>query len=592
MGEEFTGEQKRYLEGFASGINAGRAATGVAALRPAAPAATIAGITGPDAAALKAAAATEAAGKKLCDQEKWKRAEHPFDAWPRLVQQSASNIFPKPEDNFRWRYFGLFYVAPAQDSYMLRMRIANGILTAAQFEACADIAGKFGGGYCHVTTRANLQVRDIQARDAAETVNAVLEAGLTARGSGADNIRNVTGSPTAGIDAQELLDTRPLARQWHYHILNDRSLYGLPRKFNVGFDGGGIVPVLEETNDIGFQAVEVTGEGEGIAPGIWCRLLLGGISGHRDLARDTGIVCPPHDCTPIADAIIRVFVETGDRTNRAKARLKYVLDDMGFDRFLAMVEAKLGRKLTRIDAARMARRAPFNKQAHIGVHRQVQPGLNWIGVVVPVGKLMAEQMRGLAAISRQYGDRDIRLTVWQNLLLSGIADADVPAAIAAIEALGLTTAAHSIRAGLVACTGARGCKFAAADTKGHALEIAAHVEARLAIDQPVNIHLTGCHHSCAQHYIGDIGLIGAKVPVNDDGDTVEGYDIVVGGGFADNPKIGRLLLEKVKAQDCPAVVETLLAAWLAQRAAPDESFASFANRHEIGALKTLAGGAA
>ena len=277
MGEEFTGEQKRYLEGFASGINAGRAASGVAALRNAAPALTVPEPTGPDAAALIAAAATEAAGKKLCDPEKWKRTEHPFDAWPRLVEQSAADTFPKPDDNFRWRYFGLFYVAPAQDSYMLRVRIANGILTAAQFEGSADIAERFGGGYCHVTTRANLQVRDIKAKVAAETVNAVLEIGLASRGSGADNIRNVTGSPTAGIDAQELLDTRPLARQWHYHILNDRSLYGLPRKFNVGFDGGGIVPVLEETNDIGFQAVAVTGEGDGIAPGIWCRLVLGGI---------------------------------------------------------------------------------------------------------------------------------------------------------------------------------------------------------------------------------------------------------------------------------------------------------------------------
>ncbi len=151
---------------------------------------------------------------------------------------------------------------------------------------------------------------------------------------GRDNIRNVTGSATAGIDPVEIADTRRLAREWHFHILNDRSLYGLPRKFNVAFDGGGAIPTLEETNDIGFQAVLIDGA-------LKYRLILGGITGHKDLARDTGVVIAPQDCTPVADAIVRVFIEHGDRTNRAKARLKYVLDAWGFEKFLAAVEEKL-----------------------------------------------------------------------------------------------------------------------------------------------------------------------------------------------------------------------------------------------------------
>ena len=133
----------------------------------------------------------------------------------------------------------------------------NGILKAAQFAGVADLAERYGGGYAHVTTRANLQMREIEAKNAVAMIEAVQDLGLCSRGSGADNIRNVTGTPTAGIDPQELIDTRPYAREWHFHILNDRSLYGLPRKFNVGFDGGGIIPVLEDTNDIGFQAVQV-----------------------------------------------------------------------------------------------------------------------------------------------------------------------------------------------------------------------------------------------------------------------------------------------------------------------------------------------
>ena len=213
----------------------------------------------------------------------------------------------------------------------------------------------YGGGYAHVTTRANLQIREIAAENAVAMLEGIQDLGLCARGAGADNIRNVTGSPTAGIDAQELIDTRPLARAWHFHILNDRSLYGLPRKFNVAFDGAGVVPVLEETNDIGFQAVEVR-EGGSVEQGVWMRVVLGGITGHRDIARDTGIVCAPKDCVAVADAIVRVFIENGDRTDRNKARLKYVLDSWGFDKFLTAVEEKLARPLARVAAGDVAPR--------------------------------------------------------------------------------------------------------------------------------------------------------------------------------------------------------------------------------------------
>ncbi|RVU17766.1 NirA family protein [Methylobacterium oryzihabitans] len=586
MAHDFDAEQKRYLEGFSHGIAAvrmtgGLAAGGGTAAAPSEP-------TGPDAIHIKAQDRTVAAGGKLAEQEKWKRAENPFEGHNRLITEAATGKAPKPEDNFRWRYHGLFWVAPAQNSYMCRLRIPNGILHHWQFAGIADLADAHGGGYSHVTTRANLQVREIAPEHGQPFLDGLIDLGLTARGSGADNIRNVTGSPTAGIDAQELLDTRPLAKSWHNWIINDRSLYGLPRKFNVAFDGGGVMPVLEETNDVGFQAIEVL-EGAGVEPGVWMRLVLGGISGHRDLARDTGVVLRPADCNAVADAIIRVFIENGDRTNRNKSRMKYVLDAWGFDKYLAAVEEKLGRKLDRVDPAHVAPRKATDRFAHVGVHRQVQPGLNWIGVVLPVGKMTTDQMRALAEISRECGDGQIRLTVWQNFLLSGVPDATVAEVEARVAALGLTTQASSIRAGLVACTGNRGCKFAASDTKGHALKIADHVEATVTeLDVPVNVHLTGCHHSCAQHYIGDIGLIGAKVVVSEEGDTVEGYDIVVGGGFADNPKIGTEIWKAVKAEDCPGRVETLLRDYLDHRTGQDESFQAYTARRGPEALRALA----
>ena len=238
----------------------------------------------------------------------------------------------------------------------------------------ADLAERYAGGYSHVTTRANLQMREVEPKNAVAMVEGIQDLGLCSRGSGADNIRNVTGTPTAGIDPQELLDTRPYARAWHFHILNDRSLYGIPRKFNVGFDGGGIIPVLEDTNDIGFQAVEVK-DGFGVEPGVWFRLMLGGITGHKDFARDTGVIVKPDDATMVADAVVRVFIDNGDRTNRAKARLKYVLDAWGFEKFIAAMEEKLGHKLLRVPAEAIAPRPAFDRLAHIGAHPQKQKGL-------------------------------------------------------------------------------------------------------------------------------------------------------------------------------------------------------------------------
>jgi ferredoxin-nitrite reductase len=201
--------------------------------------------------------------------------------------------------------------------------------------------------------------------------------------------------------------------------------------------------------------------------------------------------------------------------------------------------------------------------------------------------MTAQEMRAIAAIAQDLGDGDIRLTVWQNLILSGIAQSRIAEAKARIEAIGLAWTASSVRAGLVSCTGNRGCKFAASDTKGHAQAIADHLDAKLALDQPLNIHLTGCHHSCAQHYIGDIGLIGAKVAINDEGDQVEGYHIHVGGGFGADARIGRLLHSDVRAEEAPARIEALLRAYLAHRADATESFATFTLRHDADALKVL-----
>lgn len=588
---DFDDQQKQWLQGFVSGLEARRAADRLAN-RPAGaggPAGRSIGPGGgPDALQQAAQDRAVSAGGKLVAEETAKRTRHPLDRWDDVVARADAGQFPRAMDVFLTKYHGLFYVAPAQDSFMCRLRIPNGILNAWQMRGLAEAAEAFGGGYCDVTTRANLQIREIAAHHAVDLLLAVQDLGLTARGSGADNIRNVTGSPTAGIDLQELYDTRPLCRAMHHYILNHREMYGLPRKFNIAFDGGGRVPVLEDTNDIGFVAAEVTG-GEGFAPGVYFRLQLGGITGHRDFAFDTEILLKPEECVPVAGAVVRAFANHGDRTNRQKARLKYVLDRMGREAFIAEVEKEHGGTLRRAVGAEVAPRLLADKHGHIGVHAQKQAGLNYLGVVLPVGRLTAVQMRGLAEVAERFGSGTLRLTVWQNLLISDVADRDLGVSVAALEALGLAVEASALRRGLVACTGNAGCKFAASNTKGHALKLADHLEARLAIDTPINIHLTGCHHSCAQHYIGDIGLIAVKVARGEE--SVEGYNIFIGGGAAATAEqaMAREYATSVAFDDLPPLLEALLAAWLAHRAGPTDSFFAFCRRHEIADLRALAG---
>ncbi|TAJ41207.1 MAG: NirA family protein [Reyranella sp.] len=585
---DFDDQQKQWLQGFVSGIEARKAADKLAGRTVGAPAAAqLNQGGGPDTLQHVAQDRAIAEGGKLVVEEKAKRERHPLDRWDEVVGRAEAGQFPKGVDVLLTKYHGLFYVAPAQNSYMCRLRIPNGILNAWQMKGLADAADSFGGGYADVTTRANLQIREIPAQHGVDLLLAVQDLGLTARGSGADNIRNITGSPTAGIDPQELYDTRPLCRAMHHYILNHREMYGLPRKFNIAFDGGGRVPVLEDTNDIGFVATEVTG-GEGFESGIHFRLQLGGITGHLDFAFETGVLLKPEECVTVAGAVVRAFAVHGDRTNRQKARLKYVIDRMGREAFLKEVEKEYGKALRRAAGAEVTSRVPADKHGHIGVHDQKQPGLNYLGLVLPVGRLTSEQMRGIAQISERFGSGTLRLTVWQNLLISDVADRDVGICIAAINALGLGIEASAIRRGLVACTGNAGCKFAASNTKGHALKLADYLEMRVAIDTPVNIHLTGCHHSCAQHYVGDIGLLAAKIDRGEE--SVEGYHVYIGGGAASTKEqaMARDYAQSVAFDDLPPLLERLLAAYLAHRRATTESFFEFCGRHEVAQLRKLA----
>ncbi|HEY1505585.1 MAG TPA: NirA family protein [Stellaceae bacterium] len=571
----FTDEQKQFLDGFLSGIAARRiGATPASVATPSV--ATESGIH------RVAQDRFIAAGRKLVPEEEAKRKAHPLDMWDELRAEAAAGRFPKGIDVFRHKFFGLFYVAPTQDAFMCRLRIPNGVLQPHQMIGLAALAERWAGGYADITTRANLQLREIGPQGIVELLEGLHDLGLTSRGAGADNIRNITGSPTAGVDCQELIDTRPLTRELHHYILNHRELYGLPRKFNIAFDGGGAVSVLEDTNDIGFAAVKVLA-GAAVPDGVYFRMLLGGITGHDDFARDTGILLKPEECLAAAIAVVRVFIAEGDRTDRKRARMKYVLDAWGIEKFMAAVETEHGKPFTRLPLTECAPRAPAAKHGHIGVHPQRQAGFSYVGVAVPVGRLSAAQIKGLGELASRFTGATLRLTVWQNFILSNVPDDRLDEVEAALAALGLAAKASAIRGALVACTGNTGCKFAATNTKGQALQLADHLDQRIALDQPVSIHLTGCPHSCAQHKVSDIGLLGVKVGE----DMVEGYSILVGGGAGSEQKIGREIFPGVPVAEMPGRVEALLRAYLARRRAA-ESFHDFAARHSVEELKALA----
>jgi ferredoxin-nitrite reductase len=568
--DAFTNEQKEFLEGLMAGSR-------------------VQGVTLPGSENKSGSASAEPDNvygtpiEDLSKEEKIKLEQNGLDVWGKMVHHAEEDKFPEGGDVFRFKYHGMFYVSPAQEAYMLRCRIPAGILTVTQMRGLAYIAGQWGGGYASITTRANIQIREFKAKNLINVLTKLYDIGLTSKGSGADNIRNVTASPTSGIDPNEVYDVRSLAKAMHHYILNHRDLYGLPRKFNIVFESGGAISVVSDTNDIAFVAVRV-GEGHEVEPGVYFRVELGGITGHGDFARDSGILIHPSQCIPVAVAILRVFIENGDRTNRKKARMKYVLDKWGIEKYIEEVQKKLPFDLIHFPVEKCQAQRHTTRHGHIGIFKQSQPKLNYVGVAIPVGQMTVKQMRILAETAEAYGSGEIRLTVWQNLIIPNIHEDHIPAVERAIRSAGFDTKASSVMGGLIACTGNTGCKFASTNTKGQAVEIARYLEKKVHLDQPINIHLTGCPHSCAQHYCGDIGLLGVKV--TDNGEQVEGYNIAFGGGVDQDQGIAKEVFKGIPFYKVPTLLERVLHVYIEKRKS-GESFVSFTRRHEVKELQEL-----
>lgn len=574
----FSQVQKEYLQGFAAGLAAAGALPSV-------------GIDLRGAPAPAAGAPAEPESwfgwplDEITREEQLKREQDPLDIWDKLLAHAQENQPPQGGDVYRFKFHGLFYVAPAQDSLMVRVRIPGNAMASAQMRALAGIARELGGGYGDITTRGNIQIREIAPKHMVEVLARLSDCALTSRGAGADNVRNITSSPLSGIDPVELIDTRPLARALQLYLINNRDLYGLPRKFNISFDGAGRAGLATDTNDIGFVATRVAGA-EDVPSGVYFRVFLGGVTGHLRFANDCGLLVPPAECVAIAAAMLRVFVDQGDRTDRKKARLCYVLERLGTCAFLDLVQVRLPFALRRFPAEHCSARPPVDKHAHIGVHPQRQPGLCSIGIAVPVGRLQAGQMDALAQLAEEFGHSELRPTVWQNIVLPGVPEARVADAVSAIRSIGFDVQASALTGCVVACSGNTGCRFSATDTKGHALHLSRTLNEHVRLELPINVHLTGCPNSCAQHLVADIGLLGVQVPHGDR--SVDGYHVYVAGGLEQERGLGRELAKNIAFAELPPLIERLLLAYLAQRG-PSETFIDFSRRHDLDALRALAG---
>lgn len=551
----FSAEQKEYLTGLFAGIAARGQSFG----------------DGQEAPLEKSVA------EDLIFEERVKRELHPLDAYEQILENAIGNKAPDKEETFRFKWNGLFFLTPVKDSFMARLRIPGGFLTTFQLRELARISQDLTTGYVQITTRANFQIRLIQPKDAPEFLRRVQSVGLHTRGAGADNIRNLTANPTAGIDPLELIDVRPYIHELSQIIINDRAFYDLPRKFNIAYDGGGLIGSVEDTNDIGIKAVKIGEE-------VFFRIALGGATGHKAFARDIGVIVKPEEINKVVCALVRVFIAKGNRGDRKRARLKHLLEKMSLEEYLAETEKVLGASLTKspYDPAQMRWASQELPHTHVGDYPQKQKGLNYVGVSFPVGVITPKQMLRIAELADLYGSGEVRLTVWQNLIIPNVSDAYVATLKKAIDKMGLSTRQSNVASGIIACTGNKYCKYAQADTKGHALALTKYLEKRFELDQPINIHLTGCPHSCAQHYMGDIGLLGTKVKSG--GESVEGYHVYVGGGFGKNQAVGRQVFAGVLATELNSTLEKMLQAYLKLREGR-ETFLQFTTRHEVGKLQ-------
>ena len=510
--------------------------------------------------------------------ERLKREKNPWTAWDEVRQfarEGRDSVLPEWTGTY-FKWWGVYTQGDglgvtggtggegkASEYFMMRIGLPNGMLTSAQLHAIADITAKHARDVADITTRQNIQLHWLTIESLPEVVDALTAIGLSPKGACGDVVRNVTGCPLAGIDGHELLDASPLAKEVAEKLTANPEFYNLPRKFKISVTGCPIWCTYPEINDVALTALKrVRSDGQ---QEIGYSLRVGGgLSTEPHLAVRLNAFIPQDKAYDAVKAVCEIFREQDAlRENRTRARIKYLFMRHGWtaETMLAAVEEKLGYKFDACDEGPIAEDV---YRDHVGVHRQKQDGLSYVGATVINGRLNPEELHTLAALAEQYGDGHLRATIGQNIVLVNIRNADVPAVVQELTRMGLQVEPTVFFRGAVACTGTEFCKLAISETKGFAKWLVGEMEERLPeFDQQLRLHVTGCTNSCGQSWIADLGLEGKKI--KKDGKLVDAFYFCVGGALGEHAGIARQIGFRAAAEGCPEAIERLLRAYLAAR---------------------------
>jgi ferredoxin-nitrite reductase len=455
------------------------------------------------------------------------------------------------DDKERLKWVGVFHRRPTPGHFMMRIRMPNGILTSAQARLLAEITQQSGRNIADVTTRQQIQLRWVTIEQVPEVMARLEAAGLSSLQTGMDNIRGVVGCPATGLTPRELIDTAPIAAEFQRIFLGNRAFTNLPRKFNVTITGCPDNCTAAETQDIAMTPAVASLDGAEVTG---FNVAVGGKqgSGGPVFASPLDAFVRPEEAAEVCAAIALLFRDHGPREARSRARLAFLVEEWGGERFRKELEVRLQRPLP--PAGRDARSAV--NADHIGVFRQKQPGLNYVGLKTPVGRLRGDQLLELARLAEDYGGGELRLTPTQNVLVPHVPDARLGAMLGGPLLAELPYNPSEVQRGLAACTGTDFCNLALIDTKTRALALARALGQRAGKIRPLAVRWSGCPAGCGNHNTADVGLQGCKVKV--DGKIVDGVHVFVGGRGGTEPRAGMRILEDLPCEELPAVLERLL----------------------------------
>jgi ferredoxin-nitrite reductase len=482
------------------------------------------------------------------------------------------------EDMVRLKWWGLYHDKPKVGTFMLRIKLPGGLLTPTQLRAIGEISTDFGRGNGELTTRQNVQLHWIELAALPEVFARLDAAGLTTAGACGDTVRNITGCPVAGIAHDELFDATPLVAEAAEFFYGHPDYSDLPRKHKITISACRDRCNAPEINCISLVgAIHEGREGFAVLAG-------GGLSSVPRLARDLGVFVPKEEALEVLRALLDAWREDLTyRVSRVKSRMKFMVDDYGPEGVRAAIEERLGRELEDFELPPQ----PGGFSDHVGIHPQRQPGLAYVGVPVHLGLVSGEQMTAVANQAERFGG-DVRITRLQNFVLAGVPEERLDEAVAELASIGFPLDVNPVRAASLACTGEPHCNYSVTETKTRADALIQALERRFGDDLGgLRLHLDGCPHACAQHWVGDLGFQGTTVR-DENGKRRQAYDIFLRGGMGPGAAIARPVFRRVPTEELDAAVEGLVAGWLEARQ-PEESFRAFCDRSTDDELGVLAG---